>query len=74
MGKKHTAFPATPSSRFWLSSPYQGDSSYAWGVLFGNGYVYGNDTSSSTLFGWCVPVSDGAASRFGFVGVSRCGQ
>ena len=36
------AFPATPSTWFWSSSPYAGDSVSAWFVLFGNGYVYYN--------------------------------
>ena len=27
-----TAFPGTPSSWFWTSSPYVGDSNYAWDV------------------------------------------
>jgi Protein of unknown function (DUF1566) len=34
-----TAFPATPASYFWSSSPYVGNASYAWGVSFSNGYV-----------------------------------
>ncbi len=33
------AFPATPSSWFWSSSPVAGYSGDAWGVGFGNGYV-----------------------------------
>jgi Protein of unknown function (DUF1566) len=42
-----TAFPATPASYFWSSSPYVGDAGYAWGVGFGSGYVYGNGRNSS---------------------------
>jgi formylglycine-generating enzyme required for sulfatase activity len=39
-----TAFPSTPASWFWSSSPLAGSSSYAWSVLFnyggtGNGIV-----------------------------------
>ena len=34
-----TAFPATPFGGFWSSSPYAGDSSYAWYVSFSYGYV-----------------------------------
>ncbi|MFH1922962.1 MAG: DUF1566 domain-containing protein, partial [Planctomycetota bacterium] len=33
------AFPLTPSSDFWSSSSCAADSSYAWLVSFGNGYV-----------------------------------
>jgi Protein of unknown function (DUF1566) len=41
------AFPSTPSTWYWSSSPYVGDAGYAWSVSFGNGYVgngyrYGN--------------------------------
>ena len=35
-----TAFPNTPSSRYWASSPDVGDSDYAWYVSFNYGYVY----------------------------------
>ena len=34
-----TAFPGTPSNWFWSSSPYAGNASYAWNVIFGYGYV-----------------------------------
>ncbi len=34
-----TAFPDTPLSDYWSSSPYVGNSSYAWSVEFRNGYV-----------------------------------
>jgi len=34
------AFPNTPSSRFWSSSPFAHDSNYAWVVLFLTGYAY----------------------------------
>ena len=34
-----TAFPGTPSSYFWSSSPYVGNSSYAWVVSFYDGVV-----------------------------------
>ncbi|WP_158273204.1 DUF1566 domain-containing protein [Limnohabitans sp. WS1] len=34
------AFPATPPSSFWSSSPDVGDASYAWYVYFGYGNVY----------------------------------
>jgi hypothetical protein len=33
------AFPNTPSSWYWTSSPYVGDSGYAWYVYFGYGVV-----------------------------------
>lgn len=36
-----TAFPATPVSWYWTSSPNVSDASYAWGVNFSSGYVYG---------------------------------
>jgi hypothetical protein len=35
------AFPATPSSWFWTSSPSSGSSNFAWVVYFHDGYVYG---------------------------------
>lgn len=35
------AFPATPLARFWSSSPYAGDSNYAWYVDFSVGVVNG---------------------------------
>jgi len=35
------AFPATPLAFFWSSSPYAGDSDYAWYVFFDDGYVNG---------------------------------
>jgi hypothetical protein len=35
-----TAFPATPSSWFWTSTPYVGNAAYAWYVYFGDGNVY----------------------------------
>ena len=38
-----TAFPGTPSSYFWSSSPYVGSSGYAWFVVFDDGYVYYNN-------------------------------
>ncbi len=45
------AFPATPASWFWSSSPYIGDANHAWGVNFYYGYVYygfyGRDNSVS---------------------------
>ena len=34
-----TAFPVTPSDWYWSSTPYAGDSSYAWLVYFYNGRV-----------------------------------
>ncbi|MCX8517075.1 MAG: DUF1566 domain-containing protein [Rhodoferax sp.] len=34
-----TAFPGTPSSEFWSSSPHVRDSDYAWYVSFENGVV-----------------------------------
>ena len=43
-----TAFPATPASFFWSSSPYVGGPAVAWGVGFVNGYVgnsYGRNGS-----------------------------
>ena len=44
-----TAFPATPSTYFWTSSPYVGRSLEAWGVIFDGGIVnnhYGGRGSS----------------------------
>ena len=35
-----TAFPGTPAESFWASSPYAGDSGFAWLVSFYNGYSY----------------------------------
>lgn len=37
-----TAFPSTPSSYFWSSSPVAGAANNAWGVHFGSGYGYNN--------------------------------
>lgn len=37
-----TAFPSTPSSWYWTSTPFVGDARYVWGVGFINGYVDGN--------------------------------
>jgi hypothetical protein len=37
-----TAFPGTPSSWYWSSSPYVGNSGNAWSVNFLNGYVDSN--------------------------------
>jgi Protein of unknown function (DUF1566) len=34
-----TAFPATPADWFWSSSPYVGNSGYAWVVYFSYGVV-----------------------------------
>ena len=34
-----TAFPATPSSYFWSSSPYVGSTDFAWSVYFSDGFV-----------------------------------
>lgn len=34
------AFPNTPHSWFWTSSPFVGDSNYAWLVIFYDGSVY----------------------------------
>lgn len=45
----HTAFPSTPVDKVhWSSSPYVGDSDYAWFVHFGNGGVvnYGRRDNS----------------------------
>jgi hypothetical protein len=36
-----TAFPSTPATLFWSSSPYVGSPSGAWGVAFDYGYVIG---------------------------------
>jgi hypothetical protein len=36
-----TAFPSTPSNWYWSSSPYVGNSDYAWGVDFYYGGVNG---------------------------------
>ena len=34
------AFPNTPQSWFWSSSPYAGSANYAWYVYFSSGYVH----------------------------------
>ena len=34
-----TIFPNTPSNAFWSSSPYVGNTDYAWNVYFSNGLV-----------------------------------
>jgi len=41
------AFPATPSGWFWSSSPYVGDTYYAWSVYFSYGFVYSDYRVSS---------------------------
>jgi hypothetical protein len=48
-----TAFPKTPSAWFWTSTPFAGDSGYAWGVFFGHG---SSDDYGTTGTGWvrCV--------------------
>jgi hypothetical protein len=48
-----TAFPSTPSSNFWSSSPLAGSSSVAWGVYFYGGNTGGLDVSNS-YFVRCV--------------------
>jgi Protein of unknown function (DUF1566) len=42
-----TAFPATPASYFWSSSPLAGSAADAWTVLFYNGNTYYYDASIS---------------------------
>jgi hypothetical protein len=41
------AFPATPSSWFWSSSPYVGNAYYAWFVNFNYGFDYGGYRGST---------------------------
>ena len=41
------AFPATPASWFWSSSPYVGSASLAWNVSFGNGLVFDGNRDNS---------------------------
>lgn len=41
------AFPATPVTKFWSSSPVVGHSYYAWGVDFYNGFVDDTDRYDS---------------------------
>jgi hypothetical protein len=48
-----TAFPSTPASGFWSSSPLAGSSSVAWGVDFGVGNT-SNYLVSSTTYVRCV--------------------
>ncbi|MBI5478054.1 MAG: DUF1566 domain-containing protein [Deltaproteobacteria bacterium] len=36
------AFPAAPTTFFWSSSPYAGNTGYAWVVSFSYGYVNNN--------------------------------
>jgi Protein of unknown function (DUF1566) len=38
-----SAFPATPSYWYWSSTPYAGNSGFAWSVLFNNGNVSSYD-------------------------------
>ena len=57
-----TAFPGTPSSYFWTSSPYVGYSGVAWSVVFGNGCVNGYNRY------WLLPCALGA------VGVVWCAR
>lgn len=42
-----TAFPVTPASWFWRSSPYVRSSNDAWVVVFLNGYVGRSYTGDS---------------------------
>jgi hypothetical protein len=42
-----TAFPGTPSSPYWSSTTYVGNTSWAWSVLFSSGYVWSYDKSGS---------------------------
>ena len=41
------AFPATPASWFWSSSPYVGYADGAWYVYFFSGYVFSNFRGNS---------------------------
>jgi Protein of unknown function (DUF1566) len=43
-----TAFPSTPSSWYWSSSPYVGYSGNAWNVGFGGGLVSGYNRYGSS--------------------------
>jgi len=36
-----TAFPSTPTGNYWVSTPWSGDASAAWGVSFVNGAAGG---------------------------------
>lgn len=40
------AFPGTPSTAFWSSSPLTGSPSYAWNVYFYTGATYSYDSAS----------------------------
>ena len=42
-----TAFPSTPPSYFWSSSPFAGSSSLAWNVYFSNGITNYNAVSDT---------------------------
>jgi hypothetical protein len=44
------AFPATPSSWFWSASPGVGSSGNAWGVYFGNSFVYDGSSRYNTYY------------------------
>ena len=49
------AFPNTPQSWFWSSSPYAGYAGSAWGVSFGSGGVYGGGKG----YAYCVRLVRG---------------
>ena len=42
------AFPSTPSSSYWSSSPYARNARYVWGVSFDVDYVVGYQRSNSS--------------------------
>jgi hypothetical protein len=41
------AFPSTPASNFWSSSPYASNASAAWAVYFYDGSTYASATTSA---------------------------
>ena len=51
------AFPGTPAAWFWSSSPVAGSPSYAWYVLFGNGYSFSTSDVSSMYNVRCVTAT-----------------
>ena len=55
------AFPATPASWFWSSSPYVGYADVAWVVYFGYGGSYdsgrGNRARVRAVRSWSAPVA-----------------
>ena len=58
-----TFFPDTPNNWFWSSSTYVDNTSYAWGVTFGIGYVASNDKHHH-IYVRCVRGTTSPATSF----------